>query len=101
MLVVAAYSGGKFTSKSLHVVGKGGAFKSWSPSMSNDGNLLGTIKSLDEIGPTSLNCTENAHIKVRFESFLWSHLLFFVWRYVSLASGDFPFDFPDFGDFPF
>ena len=31
----------------------------------NGGNLLGTIKSLDNIGPTSLNCTENANIRVR------------------------------------
>jgi hypothetical protein len=73
------YTGGKFTSKSLHVTGNGGAFKSWSPSMSNDGNLLGTIKSLDQIGPTSLNCTENAHIKVHSET------LHCTWGLVSRA----------------
>jgi hypothetical protein len=63
------YHGGKFTAKSLVVTGKGsGAFKHWAPEMSNDGNLLGTIKSLDELGPTSLNCTENANIKVHAET---------------------------------
>lgn len=28
--------------------------------MRNDGNLLGTIKSLDMLGVQTLNCTENA-----------------------------------------
>ena len=73
------YSGGKFSPRSLRVSGTGGAFKSWSPSMSNDGNLLGTIKSLDQIGPTSLNCTENAHIKVHSET------LHCTWGLVSRA----------------
>jgi alpha-glucosidase (family GH31 glycosyl hydrolase) len=34
----------------------------------DDGNLLGTIKSLDELGVTSLNCTENANITVHDET---------------------------------
>ena len=32
--------------------------------MRNDGNLLGTIKSLDLLGVQTLNCTENAGQKV-------------------------------------
>lgn len=32
--------------------------------MRNDGNLLGTIKSLDLLGVQTLNCTENAGQRV-------------------------------------
>lgn len=32
----------------------------WSFGMYPDGNLLGTIKSLDELGVETLNCTQNA-----------------------------------------
>jgi hypothetical protein len=57
-----AYTGdGKapLSTSNLLVTGKGkSGFKSWAPGLANDGNLLGTIKSLDTIGPTSLNCTE-------------------------------------------
>jgi len=58
---------GPFTSSNLKVVGKRSGFKEWTAGMSNDGNLLGTIKSLDQIGPTSSNCTENAHIRIHEE----------------------------------
>jgi hypothetical protein len=64
-LLLTYSGGGAFSGSNLKVVGKGGAFRSWAPGMANDGNLLGTIKSLDNIGPTSLNCTENANIRVR------------------------------------
>ncbi len=64
--VLLTYTGGgPFSDTNLKVVGKGGAFRAWTPGMTNSGNLLGTIKSLDNIGPTSLNCTENANIRVR------------------------------------
>ncbi len=33
----------------------------------NNGNLLGTIKSLDELNVISLNCTENANVQVHDE----------------------------------
>jgi hypothetical protein len=67
--VTLTYSGkGPFTESNLKVNGKHGAFKQWAPGMANDGNLLGTIKSLDQIGPTSLNCTENAHIIIHEET---------------------------------
>ena len=71
---------GPFTASNLKVVGKASymvtstagsarAFDgTWTPAAANSGNLLGTIKSLDMIGPTSLNCTENAHIRVHDES---------------------------------
>jgi hypothetical protein len=40
----------------------------WKYGDANTGNLLGTIKSLDELGVTSLNCTENAGIIVHGEA---------------------------------
>jgi hypothetical protein len=36
----------------------------WYFGQPNDGNLLGTIKSLDELGVTPLNCTLNANIRI-------------------------------------
>ena len=79
-LTLTYSGGGKFSAANLHVKGKGGgAFSHWQPEMSNDGNLLGTIKSLDTIGPTSLNCTENADIKVHSET------LHCTWGLVSRA----------------
>lgn len=39
-------------------------FKGWNFGMRNDGNLLGTIKSLDMLGVQTLNCTENAGQRV-------------------------------------
>ena len=40
----------------------------WTYGDANTGNLLGTIKSLDELGPISLNCTENAGTKIHEET---------------------------------
>jgi alpha-glucosidase (family GH31 glycosyl hydrolase) len=48
--------GDAFSASSLKV---SGAFGAWAYGDRNDGNLLGTIKSLDLLGPISLNCTEN------------------------------------------
>jgi hypothetical protein len=42
-------------------------FDGWKYGDTNTGNLLGTIKSLDQLGVTSLNCTENANITVHGE----------------------------------
>jgi alpha-glucosidase (family GH31 glycosyl hydrolase) len=44
-----------------------GDFGSWAYGNADTGNLLGTIKSLDELGVTSLNCTENKNIVVHGE----------------------------------
>jgi alpha-glucosidase (family GH31 glycosyl hydrolase) len=43
------------------------ATKTWTFGEANDANLLGTIKSLDQLGPISLNCTENANVTVHNE----------------------------------
>ena len=43
------------------------AFQGWSYGASNSGNLLGTIRTLDMLGVTSLNCTENSKIVVHDE----------------------------------
>jgi len=45
-------------------------FSKWKYGQTNAGsrNLLGTIRSLDELGPTTLNCTLNSHIIVHAES---------------------------------
>lgn len=42
----------------------------WTYGETNEGtsNLFGTIKSLDQVGPVPLNCTENANITVHQES---------------------------------
>ena len=39
----------------------------WQFGQVDTGNLLGTIRSLDELGVVSLNCTENANITVHDE----------------------------------
>ena len=39
-------------------------FVSWQFGASNEGNLLGTIRSLDEVGVVPLNCTVNANVGV-------------------------------------
>ena len=39
-----------------------GTFASWQYGQSNEGNLLGTIRSLDEVGVVPLNCTVNANV---------------------------------------
>ena len=67
--ITLTYSGGggPFSAANLKVTTKTPAapgFKDWAPGMANDGNLLGTIKSLDEIGPTPLNCTINAAMRL-------------------------------------
>ena len=56
--------GQKFSSDTLSSKGD---FGSWKFDQQNTGNLLGTIKSLDLLGPTSLNCTENKNITVHGE----------------------------------
>ena len=72
--VVLAYTGGVFTASSLTVkpaagaTGLGAKFSGWHPTKRNDANLLGTIKSLDEVGVESLNCTENNGVHVHGES---------------------------------
>eukprot|EP01094_Clydonella_sp_ATCC50884_P030386 TRINITY_DN9908_c0_g1_i1.p1 TRINITY_DN9908_c0_g1~~TRINITY_DN9908_c0_g1_i1.p1 ORF type:complete len:1085 (-),score=270.03 TRINITY_DN9908_c0_g1_i1:780-3968(-) len=43
-------------------------FTSWVPGQSAAGNLLGTIRSLDDKGVVDLNCTLNADIRVHQES---------------------------------
>ncbi len=40
----------------------------WTPGMDNAGNLLGTIKSLDQLHAETLNCTENENVRVHDES---------------------------------
>ena len=45
----------------------GGAFRGWHYGQHDDQNLLGTIKSLDLLGPTTLNCSLNANITVHSE----------------------------------
>jgi alpha-glucosidase (family GH31 glycosyl hydrolase) len=65
------YAGGPFTSSSLQVVSSSSSsFQSWQFGQSNSGNenLLGTIKSLDNLGVVSLNCTQNADVRVHNES---------------------------------
>mgnify|MGYP001074664330 FL=1 len=62
--------GQPFSSSSLSVIGtnSSSSFKSWNPSMPNTGNLLGTIRSLDEEDVISLNCTVVANVTVHDES---------------------------------
>ena len=56
--------GQPFSAKTLSATG---AFGAWQYGQDNTGNLLGTIKSLDLLGPTSLNCTVNKNITVHDE----------------------------------
>ena len=70
--VVLSYKeGSPFSASSLSVdpaqSAPTGAFKGWVYGLSNAGNLLGTIKSLDQLAVTSLNCTENSDIRVHDE----------------------------------
>lgn len=58
-------TGQEFTGKSLSIKGSWGT---WFPGMASAGNLLGTIKSLDQLGVTPLNCTLNKDIRVHDES---------------------------------
>jgi hypothetical protein len=48
------------------VVGaSGSAFNEWHYGKADPDNLLGTIKSLDQLGVETLNCTENVNVTVR------------------------------------
>lgn len=60
----------EFTAATLNITSTDPAstFTSWAPGMTNSGNLLGTIKSLDEVGPISLNCTQVETVRVHDES---------------------------------
>ncbi|EGD79621.1 hypothetical protein PTSG_13053 [Salpingoeca rosetta] len=62
--------GKPFNSNTLFVTSTNASssFKSWRYGDRNDGNLLGTIKSLDELGAETLNCTQNADKRVHDES---------------------------------
>ena len=52
--------GQQFSASTLTVTAvMAGVFSSWYYGQPNWGNLLGTIKSLDEVGVITLNCTEN------------------------------------------
>ncbi|EDQ92185.1 uncharacterized protein MONBRDRAFT_5942 [Monosiga brevicollis MX1] len=70
--VILSYTVGQnFSASTLSVKpasNSSSAFKGWYYGAPNHGNLLGTIKSLDLLGVTSLNCTENANINVHDES---------------------------------
>eukprot|EP00823_Brevimastigomonas_motovehiculus_P005518 TRINITY_DN4082_c0_g1_i1.p1 TRINITY_DN4082_c0_g1~~TRINITY_DN4082_c0_g1_i1.p1 ORF type:complete len:921 (+),score=210.99 TRINITY_DN4082_c0_g1_i1:343-2763(+) len=59
-----------FSDKTLHVesIDIQSTFTSWHYGEKDTGNLLGTIRSLDKLGVTSLNCTENQAIIVHDES---------------------------------
>ena len=61
--------GQPFSASTLQVVSVNSqsTFQSWSFGQANTGNLLGTIKSLDELGVVSLNCTQNANVVVHDE----------------------------------
>eukprot|EP00656_Telonema_subtile_P013176 TRINITY_DN16684_c0_g1_i3.p1 TRINITY_DN16684_c0_g1~~TRINITY_DN16684_c0_g1_i3.p1 ORF type:complete len:817 (-),score=152.03 TRINITY_DN16684_c0_g1_i3:124-2574(-) len=64
----STYTGGAFTSSSLKVEPvSASAFKGWSFGDADQGNLLGTIKSLDLLGVTPLNCSLNSNISVHSE----------------------------------
>eukprot|EP00042_Codosiga_hollandica_P032126 m.200668 g.200668 ORF g.200668 m.200668 type:complete len:1028 (+) comp53818_c0_seq1:262-3345(+) len=67
--IVLKYTvGQQFSGSTLSVSSLGGStFTSWVYGQANTGNLLGTIKSLDELGVISLNCTENANVQVHDE----------------------------------
>ena len=61
--------GQEFSASTLTVTSVGeSTFQSWYYGQPNTGNLLGTIKSLDELGVVSLNCTQNEFIFVHGEA---------------------------------
>jgi hypothetical protein len=72
--VTLTYAVGKpFAAETLSVAfavseGDSDATAKWAYGDANDGNLLGTIKSLDELGPISLNCTQNANVTIHEET---------------------------------
>jgi hypothetical protein len=57
-----------FSSSTLTISSVKSTFNAWSYGQPNYGNLLGTIRSLDELDVISLNCTENSNVKVHEES---------------------------------
>ncbi len=60
--------GEPFSADSLSIVANGASdMNNWTFGQVDDGNLLGTIRSLDQLGVVSLNCTENANITVHAE----------------------------------
>eukprot|EP01012_Entosiphon_sulcatum_P010211 TRINITY_DN1591_c0_g1_i1.p1 TRINITY_DN1591_c0_g1~~TRINITY_DN1591_c0_g1_i1.p1 ORF type:complete len:919 (+),score=202.04 TRINITY_DN1591_c0_g1_i1:26-2758(+) len=62
--------GQQFSQSSLKIssLQKPAAFEDWYPGKANPRNLLGTIKSLDELGPLTLNCTLNVNHTVHGET---------------------------------
>jgi alpha-glucosidase (family GH31 glycosyl hydrolase) len=60
--------GNTFSASSLNITVKNANVPMYRFGDADNGNLLGTIKSLDELGVTSLNCTQNANIRVHDES---------------------------------
>lgn len=68
--------GAPFSAQSLQIQAVDNSFV-WSYGQLDDGNLFGTIKSLDELDIISLNCTENANHQVHDES-LHCEVLFCV-----------------------
>jgi hypothetical protein len=60
--------GQPFSSSTLSITSNDQSFKAWSAGQVSSGNLLGTIKSLDQLGVTPLNCTLNANISVHDET---------------------------------
>jgi alpha-glucosidase (family GH31 glycosyl hydrolase) len=62
--------GTEFSADTLSIVSNAGvksAFEKWSYGDANPENLLGTIKSLDQLPATTLNCSLNANITVHDE----------------------------------
>lgn len=59
---------GQPVSSGVTVVSSNGKFNPWRYGLDNSGNLFGTIKSLDELGVTTLNCTQLVGKKVHDES---------------------------------
>jgi alpha-glucosidase (family GH31 glycosyl hydrolase) len=60
--------GQPLSAASLNITVQGANVPTYHFGDADNGNLLGTIKSLDELGVTPLNCTLNAHIRVHDES---------------------------------
>ncbi len=67
-LTLSYAAGQPFCGASLNISVKGASVGIYHFGDVDNGNLLGTIKSLDQLGVTSLNCTQNANIRVHDES---------------------------------
>jgi hypothetical protein len=76
--------GQPFSGSSLSARSISGMEWSWKYGELNSGNLLGTIKSLDELNVISLNCTKIANVKVHDES-VRSSLSFFFFLQTGFA----------------